>query len=54
MIKNFALRLLLSIALNENFEIHHIDISNAFLNGLIEEEINIDPPEGLKDKFKER
>jgi hypothetical protein len=53
-VKQQSLRLLLAIALNENFEIHHIDISTAFLNGLIEEEIYIDPPEGLKDKFKER
>ena len=51
-IKQQSLRLLLSIAVNENFHIHHIDISTAFLNGFIEESVYINPPEGLINNFK--
>jgi hypothetical protein len=52
-IKQQSLRLLISIAVNENFHIHHVDISTAFLNGLIEEKVYIDPPEGLHNKLNQ-
>ena len=52
-VKHQSFRLILAIAINENLLVHHIDISTAFLYGKIDEEVYIEPPDGLKDKFKE-
>jgi len=41
-----ALRLILAIAAIEDLHIHSIDISNAYLNGDLEEEIYMKQPEG--------
>ena len=41
-----TLRLLLAIACAEGYEVHQVDISTAFLNGILEEEIFIQLPEG--------
>ena len=46
--KQQSLRLLLALAINENLSIHQIDISTAFLYGELDEEIYIDPPDGLE------
>jgi hypothetical protein len=50
-IKQQSLRLLLAMAVQENLIFHQVDISTAFLNGLLEEEVYIEVPEGLKDQF---
>ena len=50
-IKQQSLRLLLAIAINENLIIHHVDISTAFLNGLLDEDVYIEIPEGLKHNY---
>ncbi|CAF0876069.1 unnamed protein product [Brachionus calyciflorus] len=50
-VKLQSLRMLLAIAVNEGFAMHHVDISTAFLNGEIEEEIYIEPSEGMKENF---
>jgi hypothetical protein len=52
-IKQQALKLLLAIAVNEESEVHQIDISTAFLNGELEEQVYIDPPDGFDGKIKE-
>ena len=47
-IRKQSLRILLAIAVNENLEIHHIDVITAFLNGDLHEEVYIKPPEGCE------
>jgi len=52
-IKQQALKLCLAIAVNENLNVHQIDVSTAFLNGDLEEDVYIDPPDGFDGKIKE-
>ena len=42
-----SLRLLLALATLEDWEIHQMDIKLAFLNGLLEEEIFMEQPQGF-------
>jgi hypothetical protein len=42
-----SLRLILVLATLEDWEIHQMDIKSAFLNGLLEEEIYMEQPEGF-------
>src|ERR1700740_158467 len=42
-----SLRLILAIAAIEDLHLHSLDISNAFLNGDLEEEIYMKQPEGF-------
>ena len=51
-IKQQAFKLFLANSVNGDAEVHHIDITSAFLNFQIDEEIYIDSPEGLNQKFK--
>ncbi|KMQ86264.1 retrovirus-related pol polyprotein from transposon tnt 1-94, partial [Lasius niger] len=44
-----TIRLVLSIAANEHLELAQFDVKTAFLNGVIEEEIYMMPPEGFDD-----
>ena len=46
-------RILLAIAAQENWEIHHLDVKIAFLNGEIEEDIYITQPKGFLISGKE-
>ena len=48
-IKVTTTRLLLSIAVNKNWQIHQLDISNAFLHGDLTELIYMEQPQGFKD-----
>ncbi len=50
-IKQQSLRLLLATSIKENLIIHHVDISTAFLNGILEEEVYIETHDGLKEIF---
>jgi hypothetical protein len=42
-----SLRLILALAVLEDWEIHQMDVKSAFLNGLLEEEIYMEQPEGF-------
>jgi hypothetical protein len=42
-----SLRLILALAVLEDWEIHQMDIKSVFLNGLLEEEIYMEQPEGF-------
>jgi Reverse transcriptase (RNA-dependent DNA polymerase)/Integrase core domain/gag-polypeptide of LTR copia-type/GAG-pre-integrase domain len=44
-----SLRLLLALAALEDWEIHQMDVKSAFLNGLLDEEIYMEQPEGFVD-----
>jgi hypothetical protein len=48
-----TLHALLSIATHENMELHQIDVVGAYLQGDLDEEIYMSPPDGLKVKGKE-
>lgn len=45
-----SLRLLFAIAVEMNYHIHQIDVSTAYLNGELEEEIYMEQPEGFIDE----
>jgi hypothetical protein len=45
-----TLRLLLSVAVQKEYEIHQIDVKTAFLNGELTEEVYSRPPEGYEDQ----
>ena len=42
-----SLRLLLAIATSRKWHVHHADVSNAYLNGVLNEKVFLSPPEGL-------
>ena len=44
-----SLRLLLALAALEDWEIHQMDVKLAFLNGLLDEEIYMEQPQGFID-----
>ena len=48
-----SIRILIAIAAQERWELHHLDVKTAFLNGEIMEDIYITQPEGFKVKGKE-
>ena len=48
-VKYSAVRTILALAALEDMEIHSVDISNAYLNGVLEEEIYMQLPEGFED-----
>ena len=46
-----TVRLLLAIAAQKRMHIHQMDVSTAFLNGTLQEEIYMRLPEGLKERY---
>ena len=42
-----SLRLIISLAANYDWEMHHMDVKSAYLNGDLEEEIYMEQPEGV-------
>ena len=48
-----SIRILIVIAAQEEWELHHLDVKTAFLNGEIMEDIYITQPEGFEVKGKE-
>ncbi|GJU96164.1 ribonuclease H-like domain, reverse transcriptase, RNA-dependent DNA polymerase [Tanacetum coccineum] len=45
-----TIRLLLAIAANRKWEVHHLDVKSAFLHGELKEEVYVTQPEGLRRK----
>ena len=48
-----SIKILIAIAAQEKWELHHLDVKIAFLNGEIKEDIYISQPEGFLIKGKE-
>jgi len=48
-----SLRLLLALAALEDWEIHQMDVKSAFLNGVLDEEIYMEQPQGFVTAGKE-
>ena len=44
-----AIRLLVSLAAHEGWEVHHMDVKSAFLNGELKEEVFVEQPPGFLD-----
>ncbi|GKE42247.1 ribonuclease H-like domain, reverse transcriptase, RNA-dependent DNA polymerase [Tanacetum coccineum] len=45
-----TIRLLLAIAANNKWEVHHLDVKSAFLHGELKEEVYVTQPEGFTKK----
>ncbi|GJV25900.1 ribonuclease H-like domain, reverse transcriptase, RNA-dependent DNA polymerase [Tanacetum coccineum] len=45
-----TIRLLLAIAANRKWEVHHLDVKSAFLHGELKEEVYVTQPEGFTKK----
>lgn len=52
-VKPVTIRLILTLALTNKWSIQQIDVNNAFLNGLLDEEIFMVQPQGFVDANKE-
>lgn len=48
-----TVRMLLALAAKNGWEVHHLDVKTAFLNGEIMEEVYVSQPEGFIQKGKE-
>ena len=48
-----TVRLILAMAANRGWQIHHLDVKTAFLNGELQEEVYVTQPEGFEVKGKE-
>jgi len=44
-----TVRLLLALAAQGEWQVHHMDVKSAFLNGNLEEEVYVNPPPGFSD-----
>ena len=48
-----SVRLLLAVAASAGWDVHHMDVKSAFLNGELEEEVYVQQPTGFAAKGKE-
>jgi hypothetical protein len=46
-------KLILALAANRGWEVHHLDVKSAFLHGVLEEEVYVQQPDGYAVKGKE-
>lgn len=51
-VKPTTIRIILTLALTHKWEMQHIDINNAFINGHLNEEINMKEPPGFESADK--
>nr|GEW88280.1 ribonuclease H-like domain, reverse transcriptase, RNA-dependent DNA polymerase [Tanacetum cinerariifolium] len=51
--KDGNIQLLLAIAANNKWEVHHLDVKSAFLHGDLKEEVYVAQPEGFIKRYKQ-
>jgi hypothetical protein len=49
-----TVRLILALAANRGWQVHHLDVKTAFLNGDLVEEVYVSQPEGFEVKGKKK
>ena len=49
-VKFTTLRTILALAAEMDLEVHQLDVKTAYLNGVLDEEIFLEPPEGFKSR----
>lgn len=49
-----TVRLMLALAAKNSWEVHHLDVKSAFLNGTLYEEVYVNQPEGYVKEGHER
>lgn len=50
-----TIRLLLALAAKQGWQVHHVDVKSAFLNGDLQEEVYVSQPEGfVKEQHREK
>lgn len=48
-----TIRMLLALAANEGWKVHHLDVKSAFLNGVLQEDVYVSQPDGFVIAGKE-
>jgi len=49
-----TVRMILALAANRGWQVHHLDVKTSFLNGDLEEEVYVSQPKGFEVKGKEK
>ena len=49
-----TVRLILALAANRSWKVHHLDVKTAFLNGELIEDVYVSQPEGFEKKGQEK
>ena len=49
-----TVRVILALAANYGWQVHHLDVKSAFLHGVLEVEVYVTQPEGYEVKGKEQ
>ena len=54
MVRSESIQTLISLSVENGLKLHQVDVTTAFLNGDLDEEVYIKQPEGFEVKCQER